>query len=376
MFSTVKFNVFLVLFGLLWARLLLMFADPTTVGDPVGSGWPFYTYGRIPIDLIYWISSILVAPVELVYFILKPMIPNVAWFPAWHGEDMLNWYRKWVDFNDSVATTSHALADYGRNPNIIKTMAGKLDWLTVIAMFGYGWLCLFFDRLYIDFSDAYSRMTGKSPTFGNAPRYERKREVHTVAQGDNLITNMENRDELTGLYNKRHFGQKLGHEFHEAKFNGSRLSLALIEIDHFNQYSQQFGYARVQQRAKAMADIASRISPPEGILCCTEVNTFALLLPYVSNEDATRACTRMLQHFNAINDGQDPPMPGSASIGLLMVDFSDPVAQQWYSFNEVLKFTEDELRLARLNGMNRIETRSIPDANPGPLPPKSAPSFP
>lgn len=104
-------------------------------------------------------------------------------------------------------------------------------------------------------------------------------------------------DELTGLFNRRHFISRLDHEW-ELLARSPRptpLSLVILDLDHFKEVNDRFGHqagdralaetARRLQRTARQADTLARYGGEE----------FAMVLPFTDREGATKAARRMLE---------------------------------------------------------------------------------
>lgn len=50
------------------------------------------------------------------------------------------------------------------------------------------------------------------------------------------------RDELTGLYNRRHFLQAAEAEIERSRRDGARFALAMVDIDHFKRFNDTYGH--------------------------------------------------------------------------------------------------------------------------------------
>lgn len=365
MFHTLKHRVFIIVFSLLWIRLLLMFADPSL--GPGSDGWGFYAQQRQIISLCYTLSGFLVWPFDALYQILKPSLPSVSWFPSQPSAGILAWYRYWAN----VSTAEH-LIRYGQLPWVVNTFTGRLDTLTLFAMLGYTALNPALDRLYDEVRVWYWKALVKVP-LGKGARdlkaYEEKAaglmqqnaSYRGITPANNLITASVVTDELTRIYNKQFFMQKLGQVFHGAKNEGVPLSVALMELDGYHDIVNRHGFAGVEKVLQAMASVAKDKTPEGCFVCRTETQQFGLILPGKSLHEARDITAEIHQYFDMLRYPETPDLRSTASIGLVTADFSAASPPPWQSFNQMLKFAEDELRLARNNGRNRIEARAFPE---------------
>jgi diguanylate cyclase (GGDEF)-like protein len=101
------------------------------------------------------------------------------------------------------------------------------------------------------------------------------------------------RDRLTGLYNRRHFQERLTVELERAHRNYQPVSLLYLDVDEFESFNQRYGYqagdrvltdiAKVLQKTCRAADLIARHGGEE----------FVVLLPSTSAEEAEVAGERI-----------------------------------------------------------------------------------
>ncbi|WP_189613314.1 CHASE domain-containing protein [Saccharospirillum salsuginis] len=93
-------------------------------------------------------------------------------------------------------------------------------------------------------------------------------------------------DSLTGLANRRHFDEFLETEWKRARRQGNRLSLIMIDIDHFKQYNDEYGHPAgdhcLEQVAQALDSVVGRSTD---LVARYGGEEFALVLP--DTDDAT-----------------------------------------------------------------------------------------
>ena len=113
------------------------------------------------------------------------------------------------------------------------------------------------------------------------------------------LERLANTDGLTGLANRRHFMEELGHEVERAQRYDRPLSLVLLDLDHFKQVNDTHGHAAGDQVLCAAAgalrgvcrdaDLAGRIGGEE----------LALLLPETWPDGGRRVGERVRERIEA-----------------------------------------------------------------------------
>ena len=117
---------------------------------------------------------------------------------------------------------------------------------------------------------------------------------HRLLEAQNeYLTRLSRRDEATGLFNQRHFVERLEDEFRRALRYATPLSLLIADLDDFKQVNDERGHlvgnevlrrvARTVRQAVRETDTAARYGGDE----------FALLLPQTGPHQAMRLAERM-----------------------------------------------------------------------------------
>ncbi|MFZ2620589.1 MAG: GGDEF domain-containing protein [Alphaproteobacteria bacterium] len=154
-------------------------------------------------------------------------------------------------------------------------------------------------------------------------------------------------DGLTGLTEKKTFLKRLSEELERQHRYGGKLSLLLLDIDHFKRLNDTFGHADgdvvLQQVAEIMrqqvrtTDVAARYGGEE----------FAILLTGVGLASATILAERLRQalqqHF------ANTPYKTTASMGLAE---SNPASK--LTADAFIRLSDKELYRAKENGRNRV----------------------
>jgi len=107
-------------------------------------------------------------------------------------------------------------------------------------------------------------------------------------QKRDALSDMAFRDELTGLFNRRYFDQKLQEEINRSGRYGRNLSLILGDIDHFKSYNDDFGHqkgdevlqsvAEMIRRSCRSSDTAARYGGEELVIILPETDSAGALL--------------------------------------------------------------------------------------------------
>ena len=171
------------------------------------------------------------------------------------------------------------------------------------------------------------------------------------------LQQLSNKDELTGLANRRHFDQALETELRRTARHHHALSLIMLDIDHFKRLNDTYGhpfgdlclqtFAKIlQQCGRRSSDLVARYGGEE----------FMLLLPEISLEESHAIAEQILTRTAALeltaNNGDRVHMTVSA--GMLYLD--SPSAG---GTDALLRSVDKALYKAKADGRNRIVTAQL-----------------
>lgn len=100
-------------------------------------------------------------------------------------------------------------------------------------------------------------------------------------------------DELTRLYNLRHFLNRLDQEIKRAKRYLRPLSLAMIDIDFFKKYNDKFGHQEGNKLLKKIALVLEKESREGDIVARYGGEEFSIIMPETSNQKAKKFAERL-----------------------------------------------------------------------------------
>ncbi len=111
-------------------------------------------------------------------------------------------------------------------------------------------------------------------------------------------------DALTGALNRRGFDDAYQREVARARRNGSRLALALIDLDDFKRLNDTLGHQAGDEALVHLVKGLRAALRPSDILCRFGGEEFVLLLPETGLSEAATAIARFQRHLaaNALPD--------------------------------------------------------------------------
>jgi diguanylate cyclase (GGDEF)-like protein len=164
------------------------------------------------------------------------------------------------------------------------------------------------------------------------------------------LEDLASTDELTGLYNRRHFLRKAEAELSRLRA-GHQSGLALIDLDYFKRVNDQHGHAVGDRVLQTFASVARSCLRDGDILARYGGEEFVLLLPNTDAEQFSACCERLREAF------ANAPLPeGAKQAGHLSLSVGLTLLREGDYLDESLQRADDALYRAKGNGRNRCET--------------------
>jgi len=169
-----------------------------------------------------------------------------------------------------------------------------------------------------------------------------------------LLSSKARIDALTGLWSRKFFDDELAREWSLFKRGGVPISVAMIDIDHFQAINDTHGYPFGDSVIQRVADILHRLSRDSDIVCRYGGEEFALILRQTYPQGVPAVGERIREAIESMSlvEGEAPGAV-TASVGVTGVDDADRSALTTEA--ELVAATQQALRLAKENGRNRVE---------------------
>ena len=159
------------------------------------------------------------------------------------------------------------------------------------------------------------------------------------------------RDELTKLYNRRFFFEKLGQELKRAKRYKRGFSIIIMDIDHFKNYNDLYGHIQGDNALRQTARIMEEALRGEDIVARFGGEEFIMLLPEVDKKHAVMAAEKLRKRIaDAKYIGEDL-LPGgqfTASFGV------SSYREDGEEGLQLIDMADKALYLSKNKGRNRV----------------------
>ena len=158
-------------------------------------------------------------------------------------------------------------------------------------------------------------------------------------------------DPLTGLYNRRFMEEQIAREISRMGRLGKQLAVAMMDLDHFKDYNDNYGHDAGDAVLKQLARLAGGFRLGSDVVCRFGGEEFVIVLPEVTTENALRRLDKFRESMGrlTLHHHGDVLPPITVSIGVAM--FPDHGA----SGEALLKQADKALYRAKKAGRNRVE---------------------
>lgn len=161
---------------------------------------------------------------------------------------------------------------------------------------------------------------------------------------------LANHDELTELWNRRKLIQELEKEWQRFKRSNEKLSLLLMDIDHFKRINDTYGHLAGDAALKHFANLLKKQCRPYDIPGRYGGEEFILALPETDLDQATLVGNRLREQL-----AQHPLKFEEYQIDLTVSIGVAEVAQDCSELQELITRADNAMYKAKRNGRDRVE---------------------
>jgi len=173
--------------------------------------------------------------------------------------------------------------------------------------------------------------------------------LYIAYQSYQRIQELSVTDSLTGLYNRRKFFEEIEKEVERARRYGSRLSLIMLDIDHFKQINDKYGHQVGDTVLRKLAEVLKTNTRKTDLVARYGGEEFIIMLTETPIEGAEGVADRIKTALEKVKvSSLDGEVQFTASFGLSCYMLGDNV-------NSLISRSDQALYAAKNNGRNRIE---------------------
>ncbi len=338
MYFKVKKMILSLAYALLVLRFVFLIGDPRVFNLPIESGHALYSGMSGLIDATYLMTNLILIPVNWLFDFIFLMIPafRTGWFPALPASE-------------------------------VTTLPGVFDWLALLSI-GVVWVISpFIDSVYSAVRKALWNLfmemsfTGKKHSIYQDTLKKRAKdlmklnvEYRNLSQETSKLKDTVLTDELTQIYNRRFFHQKMEELFIQAKKEKTSLSLIMVDIDYFKNINDKYGHLIGDIILKEIAQEAQKTTPANSFVARFGGEEFAMIVPNRSIQAITMVANSLQKNISDLRFEVDSELQVTISQGVAHLDFANEIADALDEFNDFVRFSDDELYRAKLGGRNMI----------------------
>jgi diguanylate cyclase (GGDEF)-like protein len=164
-----------------------------------------------------------------------------------------------------------------------------------------------------------------------------------------LLSEQARTDELTGLFNRRHFHERLATELARAQRENVPVALVLLDVDDFKRINDVHGHPVGDQVLIAFAAVLSAHVRAGDVVCRTGGEEFAVVLPGADEDEAARCAERLVGAVRTATWAAGSEITASAGVAIAPDDAGTVAA--------LFKAADECLLAAKAQGKDRAVLR-------------------
>ncbi len=125
----------------------------------------------------------------------------------------------------------------------------------------------------------------------------RVRAMLRVASDAHQDSSAAKRDQLTKVYNRRYFDERLEMEIERARRYGRKISCVMVDIDEFKQVNATYGHQTGDSVLKILADVLLSSTRTSDIVSRYGGEEFVVILPEAAGDEAAVVAERLRRAF-------------------------------------------------------------------------------
>jgi diguanylate cyclase (GGDEF)-like protein len=377
MYEKVKYWVFISLYLAIWTVFLLKSGDPLMLsksGSTAAGALPIYEGWRGLINGLYMAIDWMNWPIQTGLEVLTKAAPAIKsdYFP------MMEAFRLAEPLQKSLASAPFppAWKDALAAGALEKIMAGAYYWSYMLTLCVLLVVEKLLDPLYdtmrnliwnvlIEFSFTKKKQDKYQEELENRTEkmIQLYKENQNLSHKTSELQTSVITDEMTQVYNKRFFVQKMTEEIDKAIKSRGLLALVMMDIDHFKKFNDTYGHLLGDKVLIKVAE-AAKSHTPRGSYCCRYGGEeFGVIMPAKTFEEAQFICDAIRNAVPEVRLEEDPNIRVHISQGLVILDYSNPSTTAISKYLDVVKLADDELYRAKEEGRNRLCTKRLDQAS-------------
>lgn len=164
------------------------------------------------------------------------------------------------------------------------------------------------------------------------------------------LEKLASQDSLTGIANRRKFLSHLNAEIKKSANHSEPLSLAIVDVDYFKSYNDEFGHHEGDSALISIAKILSHSITEKDIIARFGGEEFIILFPGSTEDECLLLCEKLR---TSIEKSKNFKRTVTISIGAVTYF---PDGKIVVTFDDLLKVADGKLYEAKRSGRNKVKT--------------------
>jgi diguanylate cyclase (GGDEF)-like protein len=172
------------------------------------------------------------------------------------------------------------------------------------------------------------------------------------------VTEMANRDGLTGVYNRRYFRERLEELFESSRESGRPLALILLDIDHYKRFNDEYGHQQGDIVIQQLAHLLLTLTRKSDLVARYGGDEFAVVLVNTDLKVSQHIAERIrdaFQHKRITRLGSEGTLSGTVSLGVANTE-----TRAYTNADELIAVADDHLYKSKRNGRNQVFSGANP----------------
>ncbi|MBX2860748.1 MAG: GGDEF domain-containing protein [Vampirovibrio sp.] len=368
MFQKFKQGVLTILYLVLLGRFLFWMGDPTAIALPADTpgSLPLYAGWRPFIDNLYLVAGVLNWPVSFLVSIVNQLIPatQTNWFPVIEAQVLGGQLQHFIV--SGGLPWPEPIVQWFNATDFSSLLPGYCEWVNFLTMAALAIISPIFDRVFeflknfiwnllIEFSFTKKKQKVYQQALEKraSDLMQLNVEYRNLAQQTSKLKDSVITDDLTKVFNKRFFIEKIREEFEKARETKAVLTVIMMDIDHFKKLNDTYGHLMGDKVLQRVAAVAKQATPSNCFCCRFGGEEFSVILPAKDLQSALQVAEYIKTEVASLTFDDDPKLRVTISQGISTVDFKSPLAGKLAKFDAMVKMADDELYRAKLEGRNR-----------------------
>ncbi len=174
--------------------------------------------------------------------------------------------------------------------------------------------------------------------------------THELAEANARLAQLAVTDGLTGLYNHRHFHERLTLEVERSQRSGLPLSLLMLDVDHFKQFNDTYGHPAGDEVLRQLARVLGDARRANDVVARYGGEEFAVILVDTGKFTAAKVAERVRERVVANDFSDAAPRAGRLSVSIGVATCPDDGTDA----EALVRAADTALYTAKRAGRNRV----------------------